>query len=291
VIVPVYNDPRRLVTCLQALCDQTYPRNRFQIIVVDNGENDNLGALAARFPEIFFVREDRPGSYAARNRGLEIAAGDIVAFTDADCIPHRSWLRTGVRRLLGVANCGLVGGAIEFAFESPDRRNLAELYDAEVYFKQEDYIRRCKFACTANAFTFARVVRHVGGFDDELKSVGDRDFGNRIAAAGYTLAFAPDAVVVHPARHTVRALLRKRLRVAGGHHDLARRSGWPFLRFLNALRRELLVRPLRGLRDAARIGRAESLATALAFFGLSTLLCYAEGLERIRLQLGGTSRR
>jgi hypothetical protein len=66
---------------------------------------------------------------------------------------------------------------------------IYELYDSMFYFDQADYVRRGRFACTANAFTLASVIRRVGPFDAGLKSGGDREWGNRVAAAGYAVAF------------------------------------------------------------------------------------------------------
>ena len=109
-------------------------------------------------------------------------------------------------------------------FRSDARPTTAELYDRILEFDQARFLARGGFACTANLFTWARVIAEVGAFDGTMKSVGDRDLGNRIADAGYVLAFAPDAVVAHPARATIRALLRKRRRVTGGHHDRTRSS-------------------------------------------------------------------
>ena len=291
VIIPVYNDIRGLATCLRALHTQTYPRERFEVIVVDNGSSHDLTQIVYKFPEVRLEREEEPSSYAARNKGLSIARGDVIAFTDADCVPRPEWIENGVASLLGVDNCGLVGGAVEFGYGSPDRKSIYEIYDARFYFNQMDYITRGRFACTANAFTYASVVRQVGSFDATMKSFGDREWGNRISAAGYRLAFARDSVVLHPARRTLRALLEKRLRLAGGHHDFARRKGLAVLRFLNALRRHLIRDPLLVagalLKEARRIGPS----TAAKILALYTLLSYVEAYERVRLQLGGQSQR
>ena len=291
VIIPVYNDPQRLATCLRALARQTYPRELLEIIVVDNGSSHDLDPLAREFPEVRFESEEKPGSYAARNKGLSIARGEVIAFTDADCIPKPAWIEKGIAHLLGIDNCGLVGGAIEFVYESPDRRTICELYDSMFYFNQMDYIARGHFACTANAFTYASVVRHTGNFDPTLKSVGDREWGNRIAAAGYELTFAPDCLVLHPARATLRSLLRKRLRLAGGHHDVTKRKRLAILRFFNALRRHVIRDPAVVAMFLLGAARKIGVRTAVKVLGVYTVLSYAEAYERVRLQAGGRSRR
>lgn len=291
VIVPVYDDPDRLCRCLRALEAQTYPRSRYEIIVVDNGSSGGPPRLAAEFPRVRLLQEGTPGSYAARNRGLAIATGDVIAFTDADCVPDSTWLEKGVGHLQQVDNCGLVGGRIRFQFHAPARPTLYELYDSIFDFDQERFIERGRFACTANLLTYAAVFRRVGPFDGLMKSVGDRDWGNRVAAGGYALIFAPDALVSHPARATLRELCQKRLRVAGGHHDRARKKALAHLRFLNALRQQFIRNPAWGAFRIWHQAQHHHLGTKLKILGIHTLLCYAQGFERIRLKLGGASRR
>jgi glycosyltransferase involved in cell wall biosynthesis len=291
VIIPIYNDADRLVGCLEALAAQTYPRSRFEVIVVDNGSTDHIQSVAARFPWVRLLSESKPGSYAARNTGLASAVGEIVAFTDADCLPAPTWLASGVQVLSSSKGVGLVGGAIRVTFESPNRPTLSELYDRIFDFDQERFLKRGKFACTANVFSYTNLARQVGAFDGGMRSVGDRDWGNRVAAAGYELAFAKDAIVAHPARPTVRELLHKRLRVAGGHHVRAKKRTWPLLRFLHALMRQVVWNPFSG---AARIWEKIGdvpVVTKLRVLALYIFLCDAEAVERVRLQFGGEPRR
>jgi glycosyltransferase involved in cell wall biosynthesis len=287
VIIPIYNDADRLARCLAALEAQTYPRSRFEIIVVDNGSTDHLPAVAAQFPQVRFLSEPTPGSYAARNTGVAAATGDVIAFTDADCLPAPDWLANGVEALARADGCGLLAGMINVTAESADRPTISELYDSIFDFDQARFIARSRFGCTANVITPANVLRQVGGFDGRMRSVGDRDLGNRIAAAGYQVLFAPEVVVSHPGRRTIRDVLRKRLRVAGGHHQRAQKRSWPLLRLLHALTRQLLWNPFSGIGRIWRRGRHLSLRTKVRIFGLYIFLCYAEALERIRLQLGG----
>ena len=287
VIVPVYNDAERLARCLGALEAQTYPRSAFEIIVVDNGSTDDLAQVVRRFPDVRLLSEPIPGSYAARNRGLAAASGAVIAFTDSDCVPDPDWLMNGITALLGDRECGLVAGGIHVTFASPEHPTLSELYDSIFDFDQERFVARSGFGCTANVLTHARVLRQVGLFDGAMRSVGDRDLGNRIAAAGYRLVFAEPAVISHPGRRRPSDLLRKRRRVAGGHHQRARKSRWPRLRFFHGLARQCLWNPFSGAGRIARKGRHLSVATKVRLLGLYVFLCYAEAVERIRLQLGG----
>ena len=112
VIIPVYNDGERLRSCLQALAQQTYPTDCYEVIVVDNGSDAraNIQGIVQQFEGTISEFESTPGSYAARNKGISIAKGEIIAFTDADCIPTSNWIEKGVAHLQETVNCGLVGG-------------------------------------------------------------------------------------------------------------------------------------------------------------------------------------
>jgi glycosyltransferase involved in cell wall biosynthesis len=94
VIIPVYNAEPYLVRCIEALELQDYPRDRYEIIMVDNNSTDNSREIIRQYPSIRLLHEPKQGAYAARNRGVASALGLIVAFTDPDCVPGHNWLRT-----------------------------------------------------------------------------------------------------------------------------------------------------------------------------------------------------
>src|SRR3546814_8574240 len=90
VIIAVWNGRATIGRCLDAVRAQSLPSEELEIIVVDNGSSDGTAEIARSVPGVIVLTEHRPGSYAARNRGLAHARGTYVAFTDADCRPARS---------------------------------------------------------------------------------------------------------------------------------------------------------------------------------------------------------
>lgn len=221
VIIPVYNDPERLETCLDALERQSYPTDAYEVIAVDNNSDESIEGIVDMFPHAVSAFEANQGSYAARNRGIQVAHGGILAFTDADCIPASDWIETGVRRLEGEdSGVGIVGGEIEMTFQDPDAPKPAEILDAMTGFDQKAVCTKRNFSATANLFTFRHVIEDVGNFDDRLKSAGDKEFGHRVVRNGYRIAYEPEAIVRHPARDSPRALFKKRVRLAKGQYDL-----------------------------------------------------------------------
>ena len=121
VVIPVRNRAPGLRQCLAALEGQSFPRAEFEIIVVDNGSTDDLEGARRLFPAVRWLQEVAPGSYAARNGGLRQAAGEIIAFTDADCVPDAGWLREGVAALTD-GSATVVGGEVPWIEPAGPRR-------------------------------------------------------------------------------------------------------------------------------------------------------------------------
>ncbi|MCT7979121.1 glycosyltransferase [Laspinema olomoucense] len=229
-IIPVLNDPQRLQLCLEALENQTYPKHLYEVLVIDNGSDESIEPVVRHFKQAKMLLEPSPGSYTARNKGILHAKGEVLAFTDADCIPQSDWLEKGTAHLLGVPNCGLVGGNVLFSFKNPHRPNAAELYDQFFFLQQEYYLKYEQFAATANVFTYKQVFKQVGLFNSMLKSGGDREWGKRVFAAGYAQSYAADAAICHPARDSVQKLQKKVRRVARATYDLNRhRPNFPLV--------------------------------------------------------------
>ena len=105
VVVPVFGDRGGVQATLDALRAQDYAGS-FDVVLVDNGDNDRspvLGPTAPALPrdiEVQVVREPVPGSYAARNAGLRTTSAQVLAFTDADCAPRTDWVSAGVAALM-----------------------------------------------------------------------------------------------------------------------------------------------------------------------------------------------
>jgi glycosyltransferase involved in cell wall biosynthesis len=221
VVIPVRDGADTLPRCLDALAAQQ-DAPAFEVIVVDNGSTDTTAALAGAHPVVtHVVTEPRPGSYAARNAGVALAAGSVLAFTDADCVPEPGWLAAGAA---AVRDVPLAGGRVVAVLE---RATPVARYDAALYLDQEGYVREQGFAATANLFVRTEVARAVGGFDADLRSGGDLDFCQRAASAGHSITYAADAVVRHRPRSSYGELWRLHRRLGAGWAALARQGKRP----------------------------------------------------------------
>lgn len=293
VIIPVHNDSERLQNCLEALENQTYPKDLYEVIVVDNGSDNSIESVVNLFNQAFASYESTPGSYAARNKGISLAKGEILAFTDADCIPAFNWLETGVRHLLSTPKCGIVGGQIELFFKSPTRPTAVEIYESVTYLQQKSHIEKGKYGATANIFTFKRIVDKVGNFNSKLKSRGDAEFGQRVFAHGYSLIYADDCCVAHPARYSFAQLYKRIVRIKGGTHELNKsrqeKDRYFLIKFMKDLSGTWTLKY--ALTKAFSDKRLKSNKQRIQVFFMILLVHYLKIYEDIRLNLGGNPSR
>jgi glycosyltransferase involved in cell wall biosynthesis len=285
VIIPFYGtEVSALIRCVESLLDQDYPKDRITIIVIDNNEPASLSASVFG-DRCKLFHEPLPGSYAARNRGIRESFDDIIAFTDSDCVPQRSWISAGVTALREAARPVIVGGPIVFGFGNNIVKTACELLDSIIHHRQSEYVFEHGFAATANLFVPRSLISSHGQFDARFFSGGDREFGQRLTAGGVGIVMADDAVIVHPARTCFLDLLQKGLRGVGGdkaYLSLRRSSHWALFKIQinNYLHRQRLIS-----------NRADALGMArhqlIKLRALLTLIYLARFLEAIRLVFGG----
>jgi len=210
VIIPTYHDWERLRGTLSALEHQDYPADRLEVIVVNNDPSDEPLKPMELGDGWVIVKEGKPGSYAARNRGLHLARGEVVAFTDSDCLPDQHWIERGVSHLRRGAE--RVAGRVAL-FYGGERLNCVEKYEKACAFPQKRYASE-GISVTANFITWRRHFVDLGFYDEALFSGGDTEWGRRATAAGISIIYAPDVLVKHPARNNLSDLLTKRRRLA-----------------------------------------------------------------------------
>jgi len=207
VVVPVRNGGELLSRAVRSVLAQDYPRERTEILVVDNGSTDDSADRAKRLGVLLLV-ENRPGASHARNRGLESATGDVVAFADADCEVKADWL---TRLVEALASADAVMGRIE-PFPGGNRfaRARAALHEL---FLQEcirlDHEDRLDRFDTANAAAWRHVLVAAGGFNPQVLYVEDRELGARIAERGGRVKFTAAALALHHYEQRLLASMRK----------------------------------------------------------------------------------
>ncbi|MHC4552020.1 MAG: glycosyltransferase family 2 protein, partial [Planctomycetota bacterium] len=212
VIVPVYNDNKGLAILLESLTQQTYPRDRFEVIIVDNGSSEDVKAVTDQYPDVILLYENEiQSSYAARNKGINHAKGTIFVFIDSDCRATDNWMTEAIAKLIE-SDTDMLGG--EVAFDISQNPSAAEYYDAIHNFQFEEKIKRGTCG-GGNTFVQKYVFDKIGLFPPHIQSGGDVYFSKKATDSGFTLIYAPDAKVYHPAR-TLWPLMKKTFRVGIG---------------------------------------------------------------------------
>jgi glycosyltransferase involved in cell wall biosynthesis len=279
IVIPLLDDAARLRICLQALERQTFELP-FEVLVVDNGSEHDPRRVLGAFAGVRLLREPRPSSYAARNRGVRDARGEVLAFTDSDCIPAEDWLERGHARVMALAEPAFVAGRIDVFAQEPADPTPAERYEQLHAFPQRRFAEEMHFAATANLFVRRDVFARVGEFSDELISSGDREWGQRAAARGVAAVYADDAPVRHPARRSLAELARKARRVQAGLAQLRRIRGESL--GPGAAIRPLLRPPIRTIVHNLGLLRPATVRIKASYAGLALLVFYLGALEQAR---------
>jgi GT2 family glycosyltransferase len=201
VVVCTYNGRKTIRECLDGLVNLRYPN--FEIIVIDDGSTDGTADIVGKY-DVRLVQTENRGLSQARNLGLELATGEIVAYTDDDAYPDSHWLhylahtfRTTDFAAVGGPNLPPLGEdfVAEAVANSPGGPTHVLVSDCEA-----EHIPGCNMAFRAEA------LRALGGFDPQFRTAGDDvDVCWRIQRAGWRVGFHPAALVWHHRRKTVRA--------------------------------------------------------------------------------------
>lgn len=224
VIIPTYYDWKRLQLCLDALAKQTYPQEKFEILVVNNDPEDKTPDTLDIPKNCILLEEPKPGSYAARNKALTAAKGEIYAFTDSDCQPQNDWIEVSVNFLQENSYYDRIGGNIQL-FSKNKKPNWYEIYEFVFAFPQKEFIVENGMAATGNMISRKKVFDDTGWFNHQLMSGGDGEWGKRANKKGYKIKYMDNCIVYHPTRNNTQEILTKNRRLVGGRLIVAMQQG------------------------------------------------------------------
>jgi O-antigen biosynthesis protein len=203
IVVPAFNAAATIDDCIRSLLRLNEPVGGMEIVAVDNGSTDSTILHLEQYKSrIRILHESIRGSSAARNRGIVEPRGEIVAFTDADCVVDPGWILILIAPLAD-PSIGATGGRIlsregcnwieRFGETMHDHRRAIEAYRRPAIIGMNFATRRS-------------ILDRVGLFDPDLMRGQDTDLGWRIHAAGYQIKYCHDAVVRHRNESTLRGL-------------------------------------------------------------------------------------
>lgn len=199
VIIPTYKRPALLTNCLQALSLQTFLPGQYEVIIVTDGAgeitNNAMTSLATLnlFQNISFVSlASKKGPAAARNKGIALAKGKLLVFTDDDCLPEKNWLE-------GFWKAYLFEQKKEIAFTG--RTVVPHRTFPTDYEKNIALLEKAEFI-TANCACSKTALQHIGGFDEKFAIAWreDSDLHFKLLEARIPIVKVDEAVVVHPVR-------------------------------------------------------------------------------------------
>nr|WP_321352713.1 glycosyltransferase [uncultured Methanoregula sp.] len=187
VIIPTFNEEENIAQCLVSLCHQTLPRNEYEIIVVDGGSKDATCEIAGKYADKVFTQTSRKVG-GARNDGVKVAKGDIIATTDADCILPRDWIQRIGEDFKNPAVVQLYGPVypIEEGLGNKFSLFLANTFSRIGYYSRTFYYTLgCNTAFRKDAFEKAGMYRCIDAGDDleiamRLKDLGKIRFDGRL---------------------------------------------------------------------------------------------------------------
>ncbi len=234
VVVPTYERPAQLASCLAALARLDYPRDRFEVVVVDDGSAAAPSGVVRQFDESLDVKlhsQKNAGPAVARNFGAARARGEFLAFTDDDCEPGPLWLRafaSSFERTPG----RIVGGRTLNALPRNPYAETSQTIIEVVYAHFNADPDGARFFASNNFAAPAARFRELRGFDETFRTSEDREICDRWLSKGFRLAYAPEAVVRHAHPLTLRTLWQQHFGYGRGawrfHAARAARGQGPF---------------------------------------------------------------
>ena len=282
VIVPVYNAKEMVGDCVESLLNQDYPKDRYEIIIVDNDSTDGTAEIIRRYPVQYLLEAGMHTSYAARNTGARKARGELLAFCDADETAGRAWIRALVAAL-GEGYAGSAGPMLP----APHEETLFMAYAAsDANPHHFDAPTDIVVAVTGNVMYRRSAFKDLGGFDVQA-SGADLTFSRRvITELKMKLRFTPEAFVYHKPRTTLAKLLQHEARAAYGGESSHRDRPRPMLPILG----QALARLLKN----AAVAAATLLLVWHARFrrkcfwaAMNVLMIFANLYGKLRYRLGG----
>ncbi|MCW4010266.1 MAG: glycosyltransferase [Candidatus Bathyarchaeota archaeon] len=205
IVVTCRNNAQTIGDCLQSLANQDYPKDAYEIVVIDAKSTDGTLDIAKQFTSNVYSLP--LNAAAAYNYAMKVVHFDVLGFVDADAKVEPMWLKKLVPYLAESGVAGVSGAIETWNVENPWARSIG-------YEIKSRYSRLGKYTgriATMNLLLKRGVIEEVGGWDEDFPSQYDTDFGFRMSKLGYKIAYAPDAKCFHFNRPTLNAYWRQQL--------------------------------------------------------------------------------
>jgi len=229
VVVPVKNGAPHIRELLDSLMHVNYDKDKLEIIVVDGNSTDSTKEIVSQYP-VKILTEERPGLNAARNTGIKHSSGEIIAFTDFDCVVSKDWIRKTVENFQN-PQVGCVGGnALGYYDHFLSHYSDESIIPVLRMFKKREVLDAVKppqrYPAGCNMAIRREALKKVGIFDESVKYGFDEDeLVERICKGEYKFVLDPDVLVQHKHRSTLRNLLKQNFSYGRGLGNLLKTKG------------------------------------------------------------------
>lgn len=194
IVIPTFNSSAPISNTIRACMEQDFLKEKIEIICVDDGSTDNTEQIINKYP-VSYIYQKRGGPAIARNAGWKKAKGEIICFTDADCVPEKRWVSKLLKNYTS-EKIGAVGGS--YGIMNPNSL-LANCIHQEIIFRHSKMPKYVRALGSYNFSVRKEVLKEVDGFNEEYKmaSAEDNDLSYKILKKGYYLIFDKDIKVSH----------------------------------------------------------------------------------------------
>ncbi len=220
IIVPTYNRPEKLAQCLQSFVQLEYPRDGFQVIVVNDSSEISVETTISPFQNqlnLTILTQPNSGPATARNTGAFVAAGKFLVFTDDDCTVAPDWLQNLEQRFVETPDC-LIGGRTVNALPDNIYSTASQQLIDYLYSYYNAIGDRAQFFTSNNFALPAEAFQKIGGFDTtfSLAAGEDREFCFRWLNLGGRAVYAPEVIVYHSHALTLRKFWQQQFNYGRG---------------------------------------------------------------------------
>lgn len=220
LIIPTYSRPKQIADCLQSLTALNYPRDDFEVIVVDDGSPMDLQPVVYHFIDklnLRLIKQSNSGPAKARNTGAEVAKGRFLVFTDDDCQPHSNWLNAFASGFKTTPD-SLLGGHTINKLSNNLYSEASQLLIDYLYQYYNLKTKTPLFFASNNIALPREMFQKIGGFNTNfpLAAGEDREFCDRWLHEGYFMQYIPEAEIDHAHYLTLRKFWRQHFNYGRG---------------------------------------------------------------------------
>jgi len=239
VVVAVKNEARYIKKCIEALLEQDYPKDRYEIIVVDgmssDGTWDILRELKKMYPDLKIYQNPKGNAAAGRNIGIKHSQGDYIAFIDSDAIAEKNWLKSIKEVFVRTDAIGVGGPDVLPPDSIPKSRAIGTIMSSplasgggfnpsvqHIMSSNEAYVEHIP---TCNLCVKKEIFAKIGNFDEEFVKGQDLEFNTRLIMAGYKLFHSPKIKVFHYRKMHIHSFSRQIFKWAKAKAAIIKKHG------------------------------------------------------------------